>query len=102
MRSIPTLLVALLLMGGCPPKASSPVQEPSPPPEPSPSAVDVVDRPTCCAQCLHGARTDPAAMDLSLEPCAGYRGHRANGDPVMTRACADWFTEHPLMVQDCR
>lgn len=97
MRMIPALLIALALVGGCPAKTSPPVAEPAPEVSPAPA-----DRVTCCAQCSEGARTDPAGMDLSLEPCAGYAWHTVSGRPVMTEACAAWFAGHPLMVQDCR
>jgi hypothetical protein len=116
MKLLPALLFALALTGGCPGEAPSIVEEPTlaveaePAPSPvqgrttaaAPAEGDVADQPTCCAQCAQGARTDPAAMDLSLLPCFSYRDHQAGGQPVMTAACATWFAGHPLMVQDCR
>lgn len=104
MRTIAALMLFLALVGGCPERTAP---APEPPPEataeqtPPQAPAEVTDRATCCAQCAQGARTDPAGMDLSLEPCAGYAAHRVNGQRVMTDACAAWFGEHPLMVQDC-
>ena len=100
MKTMGALLFVLALVGGCPQRA--PVPEPTPEPTPEATVAPVVDRASCCAQCLDGARTDPSGMDLSLEPCAGYATHLHNGQRVMTDACAAWFGEHRLMVQDCR
>jgi len=98
MKTLAAALFVLALVGGCPRPAPDPAPETTPEATATPAEAD---RATCCAQCAEGARTDPAGMDLSLEPCAGYAAHRVNGERVMTDACAAWFAQHPLMVQDC-
>jgi hypothetical protein len=111
MRTALALIALIALVGGCPAGqgtgASSTASEaPSEAAPATPEAVvpepSVASRESCCAQCGDAARTDPSGMDISLLPCAGYAGHQVNGERVLSDACAAWFADNPLMVQDCR
>ncbi len=88
------LAITLLLLALCGCAKQAP-PEPSPSPTPDPKVA-------CCQQCSAAASTDPSAMDLSLVPCVDYAGREVNQQQVLDAACAQWFAQSGLMVQDCR
>lgn len=70
---------ALLGCKGPPPAAAPQALLASPPPGPT--------RAECCQRCVELANRDPAGMDLSVQPCARYRGS-FHGNPGLSDACA--------------
>jgi hypothetical protein len=80
-----------------PPKVAAPAEPDAAAAAPAAAPAELIE---CCKQCSAASGRDPAGMDISRNPCAGYPAE-FNGGPGVDATCKALFSERRTIVQEC-